>query len=234
MHYSPFRRSTSSPKGAFARDLHVLTMPPAFVLSQDQTLQLIFFGPTARRRRGNLKEGDSGNPTGYVGFAVPVFTGTAKLKILVALSRGFRADPASQAAGSLLWIVPRAGPVIGPWRGSHPRDGFAVHLSSIDPTRPYHLVNSPPAKARRNSISSKTALSRQQKRIFKKFRARGQRPIRNCNYIQRRPANQPFRHHLADGANRASTPHRPAAGAATPFSPPPRCTAGWCGRRGRR
>ena len=39
MHYSPFRRSTGSPKGTFARDLHVLAMPPAFILSQDQTLK---------------------------------------------------------------------------------------------------------------------------------------------------------------------------------------------------
>jgi hypothetical protein len=39
-HYSPFRRSPA-PEGAFALDLHVLAMPPAFALSQDQTLQLI-------------------------------------------------------------------------------------------------------------------------------------------------------------------------------------------------
>ena len=42
MHYSPFRRSTRLPKEPFALDLHVLTMPPAFVLSQDQTLQLMY------------------------------------------------------------------------------------------------------------------------------------------------------------------------------------------------
>jgi hypothetical protein len=38
MYYSPVRRSTSPPKGSFALDLHVLGTPPAFVLSQDQTL----------------------------------------------------------------------------------------------------------------------------------------------------------------------------------------------------
>ncbi len=38
--YSPVRRSTNYPKVAFALDLHVLSTPPAFVLSQDQTLQL--------------------------------------------------------------------------------------------------------------------------------------------------------------------------------------------------
>ena len=37
--YSPVRRFTRSPKGTFSRDLHVLGTPPAFVLSQDQTLQ---------------------------------------------------------------------------------------------------------------------------------------------------------------------------------------------------
>jgi hypothetical protein len=35
--YSPVRRS-STPKRAFPLDLHVLSTPPAFVLSQDQTL----------------------------------------------------------------------------------------------------------------------------------------------------------------------------------------------------
>jgi hypothetical protein len=33
------RHSTKSPKGPFAFDLHVLGTPPAFVLSQDQTLK---------------------------------------------------------------------------------------------------------------------------------------------------------------------------------------------------
>src|SRR5690606_3216658 len=39
--YSPVRRS-STPEGAFPHDLHVLSTPPAFVLSQDQTLQQKF------------------------------------------------------------------------------------------------------------------------------------------------------------------------------------------------
>ena len=38
--YSPFRRATRSPKGTLALDLHGLATPPAFVLSQDQTLHL--------------------------------------------------------------------------------------------------------------------------------------------------------------------------------------------------
>ena len=37
--YSPVRRSCT-PEGALPLDLHVLSTPPAFVLSQDQTLQL--------------------------------------------------------------------------------------------------------------------------------------------------------------------------------------------------
>ena len=41
--YSPVRRSTNFPKETFALDLHVLGTPPAFVLSQDQTLQLNFW-----------------------------------------------------------------------------------------------------------------------------------------------------------------------------------------------
>ena len=35
------RHFTYPPKGMFTYDLHVLSMPPAFVLSQDQTLQLL-------------------------------------------------------------------------------------------------------------------------------------------------------------------------------------------------
>ena len=40
MHYSPVRRSTPPSKlGSFPLDLHVLSLPPAFNLSHDQTLQ---------------------------------------------------------------------------------------------------------------------------------------------------------------------------------------------------
>ena len=37
--YSPVRHFTQGPKAPFSCDLHVLGTPPAFVLSQDQTLQ---------------------------------------------------------------------------------------------------------------------------------------------------------------------------------------------------
>src|SRR3569623_1596067 len=42
-YYSPVRHS-SAPEGLLPFDLHVLGMPPAFNLSQDQTLQLMTFG----------------------------------------------------------------------------------------------------------------------------------------------------------------------------------------------
>ena len=38
--YSPVRHFTRPANRAFSCDLHVLGMPPAFILSQDQTLQL--------------------------------------------------------------------------------------------------------------------------------------------------------------------------------------------------
>ena len=38
--YSPVRRCTQEPKFPFSLDLHVLSTPPAFALSQDQTLHL--------------------------------------------------------------------------------------------------------------------------------------------------------------------------------------------------
>ena len=46
--YSPVRHS-STPEGAFPFDLHVLSTPPAFVLSQDQTLQTKTSHPKGRQ-----------------------------------------------------------------------------------------------------------------------------------------------------------------------------------------
>ena len=40
--YSPVRRSPET-EASFAHDLHVLSTPPAFILSQDQTLQFESF-----------------------------------------------------------------------------------------------------------------------------------------------------------------------------------------------
>jgi hypothetical protein len=47
--YSPVRHSTRHPKVTFAFDLHVLSAPPAFALSQDQTLQFKLFNPDPER-----------------------------------------------------------------------------------------------------------------------------------------------------------------------------------------
>src|SRR5215813_9695114 len=47
--YSPVRRFTQGVAPLFSRDLHVLGTPPAFVLSQDQTLQLSWRTPSSPR-----------------------------------------------------------------------------------------------------------------------------------------------------------------------------------------
>src|SRR3989338_6746246 len=48
--YSPVRHFTRPPKGTFSCDLHVLGMPPAFVLSQNQTLQINLVHPVINQR----------------------------------------------------------------------------------------------------------------------------------------------------------------------------------------
>jgi hypothetical protein len=45
--YSPVRRSPEA-EASFAHDLHVLSTPPAFILSQDQTLQFRSLHPPGR------------------------------------------------------------------------------------------------------------------------------------------------------------------------------------------
>ena len=52
MRYSPVRHGTRGPKPSFPFDLHVSTTPPAFVLSQDQTLQLRKVCTTSPRANG--------------------------------------------------------------------------------------------------------------------------------------------------------------------------------------
>src|SRR5262249_40045207 len=47
--YSPVRRCTQGVAPLFSLDLHVLGTPPAFVLSQDQTLQLRAGAPTSTK-----------------------------------------------------------------------------------------------------------------------------------------------------------------------------------------
>ena len=54
--YAPVRHFTQKPKLPFSSDLHVLSTPPAFVLSQDQTLRKSFstslrtYGPLLYKR----------------------------------------------------------------------------------------------------------------------------------------------------------------------------------------
>ena len=72
-YYSPVRRFTHGVAPTFSRDLHVLGTPPAFVLSQDQTLHLnlptiavamievdVRLGINFDRRSRNLKRGLEG------------------------------------------------------------------------------------------------------------------------------------------------------------------------------
>src|SRR6185436_2411648 len=51
--YSPVRRSPAA-EAAFAHDLHVLSTPPAFILSQDQTLQFEPLPPRPANGLGSL------------------------------------------------------------------------------------------------------------------------------------------------------------------------------------
>src|SRR5215471_231203 len=51
--YSPVRRFTQGVAPLFSRDLHVLGTPPAFVLSQDQTLQLCLECPVTPKGDGH-------------------------------------------------------------------------------------------------------------------------------------------------------------------------------------
>ena len=61
--YSPVRRSPVA-EATFAHDLHVLSTPPAFILSQDQTLQFeSFHHPT--RPTGRMASSFSESPTPY-------------------------------------------------------------------------------------------------------------------------------------------------------------------------
>ncbi len=46
--YSPVCHCTLHPKVDFSFDLHVLSTPPAFILSQDQTLKLILYSASSR------------------------------------------------------------------------------------------------------------------------------------------------------------------------------------------
>src|SRR5690606_20743797 len=58
--YSPVRRFTRGPKPSFSLDLHVLSLPLTFALSQDQTLHLNVWmsnHPTSRPARPGPQAG---------------------------------------------------------------------------------------------------------------------------------------------------------------------------------
>ena len=58
--YSPVRHSTQYPKVPFSFDLHVLSTPPAFILSQDQTLKFNLYKTKKRySRKAPQKTNDS-------------------------------------------------------------------------------------------------------------------------------------------------------------------------------
>src|SRR3954468_24491804 len=61
IHVLRTRSPVYSPLRAFSLDLHVLGTPPAFVLSQDQTLQLRIRFPSANPRRAPGYRGAHGN-----------------------------------------------------------------------------------------------------------------------------------------------------------------------------
>ena len=65
--YSPVRRS-STPEGAFPLDLHVLGAPPAFILSQDQTLQFELGVFRTRLTKGQIVRYSSCNVLGFPSF----------------------------------------------------------------------------------------------------------------------------------------------------------------------
>src|SRR5262245_2406004 len=61
--YSPVRRCTQGVAPLFSLDLHVLGTPPAFVLSQDQTLQFSSGAPVPTRETWRVRRKRSTHPT---------------------------------------------------------------------------------------------------------------------------------------------------------------------------
>ena len=65
--YSPVRHSTQYPKVPFSFDLHVLSTPPAFILSQDQTLK---FNLYKTKKRYSRKAPQKTNDSFVSGFSI--------------------------------------------------------------------------------------------------------------------------------------------------------------------
>lgn len=107
MCYSPFRRANCSPKGTFALDLHGLATPPAFVLSQDQTLHLII---VLLEPEGTISsiEGDTGSSdrkrSDWSARYIKDATDQAKLKILlsglISITRILSPGPPRKSGGT--------------------------------------------------------------------------------------------------------------------------------------
>ena len=123
-----------APEGAFACDLHVLAMPPAFDLSQDQTLHLIFRRPGRSRSAAKVDtglpgpvRGGPGRPSRSLGNAKTQNPSPGQFRHVTRIS-----SPAVRRKkdGRLCWIFPSDAPCdYGGSGGSHPRDGTTVHLS---------------------------------------------------------------------------------------------------------
>ena len=145
MHYSPFRHSNRTPKGTFAFDLHVLATPPAFDLSQDQTLRLIIADP-------DNPEGPSGNQHWKLILVAEAHKGPrpgthvnagAKLKILYrACHEDFEWTALSTA---LPWNITPHGPERDICRAGaatssrrHTLFTCQIALNEVSPGRAYH------------------------------------------------------------------------------------------------
>ncbi len=75
--YSPVRHFPQA-EACFTFDLHVLSMPPAFVLSQDQTLKLYRRLSSANEIPSHMRNDATNN--------LPAFTSTAKFRIKATIS----------------------------------------------------------------------------------------------------------------------------------------------------
>jgi hypothetical protein len=140
--YSPVRRSPAA-EAAFAHDLHVLSTPPAFILSQDQTLQFESFA--ARGRLGLKRLVSEFSPTPPSGGASWKFKPLALFLCLVfkepapfkANSNPTAASRPCQAPGRLpprddRWRCRLGLARGGPWGPSR----VAEHTASLRPCQP--------------------------------------------------------------------------------------------------
>ena len=79
------RHFTRGPKPPFSCDLHVLGTPPAFILSQDQTLQLFPMLTSPNFRQARYASFKTQLLTHYLVFNEQAFLVTVKLSLLHSL-----------------------------------------------------------------------------------------------------------------------------------------------------